>query len=178
MVQITWKSLMTGTSGDGEDQIIEMIQVEQAHNPTAEIHEPTDPIIPRRKDRDRWPSLFVECQYMLSSSVLMYALTDLRNQIRKGKIVDPSIAEPFMRLPALTEELVPIVMKNKPFFERLLGEEHNDLLDDGHTYLDLLLSSRELDMGGRTLPPDARVLLEMHDENNHKEMVYAISLNQ
>lgn len=173
MVQIICKSLITGTCREREDQI-ETVQDEKA---SGEKSEPTDPVISRRKDRGKWPSLYEECQHMLASSVMMYAVADLRNQIRMGKIVDPSIAEPFMRLPARTEELVPIVLKNKHFFNRLLGQEPNEMVDKNDAYLDTLIATRDLGKEGIDIPQQSPALLEIHDENNDREIVYAITLN-
>jgi hypothetical protein len=182
MVQITWKSLMTGTSGEGEDQI-EMVQEEWSKDDPTDgaKNGPSDFVIPRRKDRGKWPPLYDECKIMLASSVLAYAIANLRNQIRRGKITDPSITEPFMQLPFYTEELRPIVYKNKHLFNRILGGESNDMVDDDrnqYAYLETILDMRKLQMEGDEFLPRARVLLELHDEKNEKEMVYTIGLNQ
>ncbi|CAB9500496.1 Lipase (class 3) [Seminavis robusta] len=175
MVTLTWKTLLQGSlDQEGEEVEIEIVNGQDQSNGGV--------VKSRRKDRGKWPSLYDECQTMLASSVLMYAVTDLRHQIRLGKITDPDIAEPFISTPTTAQALLPVVEEHKEVFNQMLGQAASSKDDgdpDNYAYLDLVLAKRQMEDPTTIKDPwkDGFVLLEIDDERSQREMVYSISLN-
>ena len=121
----------------------------------------------------KWPSIYKECRVNLAASTLVYALADMRKAIRKGKITEPEIIEELMNFPSSAESVLPMIIKHK---ELLLKE----VVGEDEFYIDLMISDRELRRSQLAdgEQEDGLILLEMDDENNNNEIVWAIGLDQ
>ena len=119
----------------------------------------------------KWPSIYNECRINLNSSILVYALADIRKAIRSGKISEPEIVEELMNFPSSWESILRVLRKHKEVFLQVAG---------GETFFDLIFSDRALQRSGLidVERDDSVSVYEMDDANGNNEIVWGICLNQ
>ena len=118
-----------------------------------------------------WPSIYTECRFNLNSSILVYALADIRKAIRSGKISEPEIIEELMNFPSSSESIMPVLLKHKEVFLQLVG---------GEAFSGVFFSDREIQRAGVRdgEREDGVIVYEMDDANEKSEIVWGIGLNQ
>ena len=142
--------------------------------------------IPKRRGGGKWPSLADECEYMLSSAVLVYALVELRNYVRAGKCEDQEIAKALLELPLKSHVLLPLIEKRQDFFAQFVegmpkADEKNE--ETRYPYFELLLAEvKKQENLSRQTGDDNQVaadmeLVQVHDEKT-SEIVYSVQINQ
>ena len=146
----------------------------------------SDATCAKRRDGGKWPSLADECEYMLSSAVLVYALVELRNYVRAGKCEDQEIAKALLELPLKSHVLLPLIEKRQDFFAQFVegmpkADEKNE--ETRYPYFELLLAEvKKQENLSRQTGDDNQVaakmeLVQVHDEKT-SEIVYSVQVNQ
>lgn len=137
--------------------------------------EEMSPFVTCQRDH-AWPSLYTEVDEMLESSVLVYALAELRSLARQGKLTVQS--ERALALPITHSELLKVVQGNQhELADSKFGKEF---------YIDLLqtISDRNMMAGsplehseGKVQNATAATIVAFDDETEKEELVYMIEVD-